>query len=355
MISDEDRRFMRACLRFALRHQGLTDDNPSVGTLIVRDGVVVGRGVTARGGRPHAEPIALRQAGELARGATAYVTLEPCAHSARTPPCAKALIAGGVKRVVTAYRDPDERVDGKGHALLGEAGIEVDAGCESERAASDLAGYLKRKTVGRPLVTLKLAMTEDGFLGRRGEETPITGAEARAQVHMMRARADAILVGRGTVQADDPELTVRLPGLEDRSPVRYLAASANDLKGSRLERSARRVRTYRIGERPQPDEPTGWHRADIENGRIDLGDLLSSLGEDDPDLAFSNLLVEGGAALATSFLDEGLVDRIVRFRAPHELSVGIASPIAPLATPDGFRRTDERVYGRDVATFFERI
>ena len=335
-IDDADRRWMRACLRLARRHEGLTADNPSVGTLVVRDGVLVGHGVTARGGRPHAEPIALRRAGDLARGATAYVTLEPCAHSARTPPCARTLIDAGVARVVTAYRDPDDRVDGKGHAMLREAGISVDAGCESERAARDLGGYLRRKTTGRPLVTLKLAMTRDGFIGRKGEEVPITGAVSRAQVHALRSAHDAILVGRGTVLADDPELTVRLPGLEDRSPRRFLIAREADLEGSRVSRTSGTA-TRLLGERP-----------------VDLARLLHEIGTD-PVEPVSTLLVEGGAELAASFLREGLVDRISRFTAPHELGAGIASPIAACGDLSGFRILDRRRYGEDECTTFERI
>ena len=324
-VDATDRRWMRATLRLARRHEGLTADNPSVGTLVVRDGRVVGRGVTAPGGRPHAEPIALREAGELAEGATAYVTLEPCAHSARTPPCAQTLIDARVARVVTAYRDPDARVDGKGHAMLRAAGIAVDVGCESERAARDLGGYLMRKTAARPLVTLKLALTRDGFIGREGEEVAITGHAARAQVHALRAKSDAILVGRGTVLADDPVLDVRLRGLEGRSPRRYAFARAGEVR----EGATR-----------------------LESG-TDLAVLLAGMAAGATPV--STLLVEGGAKLARSFLRAGLVDRIVRFTAPHDLRSGIASPIPAEGAIEGFRETDRRRYGADECTTFERI
>ncbi|MEL6966812.1 MAG: bifunctional diaminohydroxyphosphoribosylaminopyrimidine deaminase/5-amino-6-(5-phosphoribosylamino)uracil reductase RibD, partial [Pseudomonadota bacterium] len=191
----QDDRYMAACLRLARRHTGLTASNPSVGTLLVQHqpggSLIVGRGITAIGGRPHAERVAIDQAGERARGATAYVTLEPCAHHGATPPCATALIEAGVSRVVTAWIDPDSRVDGKGHAMLEAAGFAVETGVRSSDAARDLQAYLTRKQLNRPAVTLKLAVSADGYLGRRGEEVAITGALSRAMVHRLRAEHDA--------------------------------------------------------------------------------------------------------------------------------------------------------------------
>src|SRR5690606_25408700 len=221
--SGTDRRFMAAAIRLSRRNLGLTATNPSVATLIVRDDgqgpYIVGRGVTAVGGRPHAETEALAEAGDLARGATAYVTLEPCAHHGRTPPCAEALVAAGVKRVVGGTSDPDPRVSGKGYAILREAGIEVVEGVLAAEAAEMMAGYLIRSIKKRPEVILKLAVSADNKIGRRGEgQIAITGEIARRQVHLMRAEADAILIGIGTALTDDPELTCRLPGLGQRSP-----------------------------------------------------------------------------------------------------------------------------------------
>ncbi|TBY07617.1 bifunctional diaminohydroxyphosphoribosylaminopyrimidine deaminase/5-amino-6-(5-phosphoribosylamino)uracil reductase RibD [Rhizobium laguerreae] len=222
-ITPHDERFMAAAIRLSRWHLGRTATNPSVGCLIVRDGVIVGRAVTALGGRPHAETQALAEAGALARGATAYVTLEPCSHHGKTPPCSEALIAYGVARVVISVADPDRRVSGRGIAMLREAGIEVDAGVLEAEGRHSLAAYLTRQTKNRPYVTLKLAVSADGMIGRAGEgQVAITGPEARAQVQALRAETDAILVGIGTAIADDPLLTVRTPSLESQSPIRIV-------------------------------------------------------------------------------------------------------------------------------------
>ncbi|NYJ10032.1 diaminohydroxyphosphoribosylaminopyrimidine deaminase/5-amino-6-(5-phosphoribosylamino)uracil reductase [Rhizobium leguminosarum] len=222
-VTPHDESFMAAAIRLSRRHLGRTATNPSVGCLIVRDGVVVGQAVTAVGGRPHAEPQALAEAGAAARGATAYVTLEPCSHHGKTPPCAEALIAYGVARVVISVTDPDPRVSGRGIAMLREAGIEVDAGVLEADGRRSLAGYLTRQTKNRPYVTLKLAVSADGMIGREGAgQVAITGPEARAEVQALRAETDAILVGIGTAISDDPLLTVRTPGLEAQSPIRIV-------------------------------------------------------------------------------------------------------------------------------------
>ncbi|MGO4483091.1 bifunctional diaminohydroxyphosphoribosylaminopyrimidine deaminase/5-amino-6-(5-phosphoribosylamino)uracil reductase RibD [Rhizobium pisi] len=219
----EDQRFMAAAIRLSRWHTGRTATNPSVGCVIVRDGVIVGRAVTALGGRPHAEPQALAEAGELARGAAAYVTLEPCSHHGKTPPCAEALIAYGVSRVVISVTDPDIRVSGRGISMLRDAGIEVTTGVLEEEGRRSLAGYLTRQTKNRPYVTLKLAVSADSMIGREGAgQVAITGPQARAQVQALRAETDAILVGIGTAIADDPLLTVRTPGLEAQSPIRIV-------------------------------------------------------------------------------------------------------------------------------------
>ncbi|MCQ1833608.1 bifunctional diaminohydroxyphosphoribosylaminopyrimidine deaminase/5-amino-6-(5-phosphoribosylamino)uracil reductase RibD [Neorhizobium galegae] len=238
----EDRWFMASALRLSRLHTGQTGTNPSVGCVIAQDGEVVGSAVTAPGGRPHAETQALEIAGEKARGATVYVTLEPCSHYGRTPPCANALVEAGVARVVISLTDPDPRVSGRGIAILREAGIVVETGLMEEEGRRALAAYLTRQTKGRPHVTLKLAVSADGMLGRRGEEVSITGPEARAEVYRLRAEADAILVGIGTVLSDDPELTVRIPGLEKRSPIRIVLDRRLELPlDSTLVRTARDV------------------------------------------------------------------------------------------------------------------
>ena len=216
-----DRRYMELALALGHRTLGQTWPNPAVGAVVVKDGVIVGRGWTAPGGRPHGEPQALARAGEAARGATVYVTLEPCSHHGKTPPCADALIAAGVKRVVSAIEDPNPEVAGQGHARLRAAGIVVDVGLCADEARRAHAGHIRRITSGRPHVTLKLAVSADGKIGAAGHKpVAITGDAVRAKVHLQRAHSDAILIGIGTALADDPELTCRLPGMEKLSPVR---------------------------------------------------------------------------------------------------------------------------------------
>ena len=337
MNADADARFMAACLRMALRHRARTGTNPSVGTLLVRDGAVVGRGVTAPGGRPHAEPLAIADAGEAARGATAYVTLEPCAHHGVTPPCAQALIDAGVTRVVTAWVDPDRRVDGEGHAMLRAAGVEVTTGPGGDAARSDLSGYLMRKTLGRPHVTLKLAVSADGALGVPGREIAITGPLARALVHRMRADHDAILVGAGTVRADDPLLTVRLRGLEDRAPARFvLCDSATLAEATMLCASARDVPLYLVGDAPADAlrsagvRPFPFERHD---GQVALPELLDDMAA----AGHSRLMVEGGAKVAQAFLRADLVDEIALFTSAVTVGArAVASPLLPDQVPPGF-------------------
>ena len=341
---------MEACLRMARRHRGQTGTNPSVGTLLVRDGIVVGGGITAVGGRPHAERLAIDEAGTKAGGATAYVTLEPCAHHGATPPCAEALISAGVSRVVAAYIDPDMRVDGKGYAMLREAGVAVEAGiCESQ-SGQDLAAYLSRKVLGRPHVTLKLAQSADGFLGRRGEEVAITGPIAVSYAHRMRAEFDAVAVGRGTVEADDPALTCRLPGLAHRCPQRFVFTRRLDHQ-SQLARTARIVPTIVVSDQPiDPDLAqlgVGYLPAERHEGIMALPEVL----EDMASQGISSLMVEGGAVLAQAFLDVGLVDEIVLFEAPLELGQGLAAPKVPSA----FRRGRKLDLGPDTLTYFSKV
>ncbi|MEM9734531.1 MAG: bifunctional diaminohydroxyphosphoribosylaminopyrimidine deaminase/5-amino-6-(5-phosphoribosylamino)uracil reductase RibD [Pseudomonadota bacterium] len=356
-------RFMAACLRLAMRHDGLTGTNPSVGTLLVKDGVVVGKGITARGGRPHAERIALDMAEDQARGATAYVSLEPCAHHGVTPPCAQALIDAGVAEVFTAWTDPDNRVDGKGHAMLRAAGISVHTGLCADQARRNLLGYLTRKSAGRPTVTLKLAVSRDGKLGRQGEEIAITGPLAKAMVHRLRGGHNAILVGRGTVEADDPDLTSRLPGLEGRSPHRFvLDAHASLSPTSRLAQTARNVPVTLVSAVPAlPMELTDLgvrHGAcEQHDGQIALPELLDDMAAQ----GITTLMVEGGATVAKSFLELGLVDRIALFQSPHPLLNGqamggqgaaIDSPLTQAHLNDGFDLDESLSLGADTARFY---
>lgn len=314
---------MAIALRLARRGLGQTAENPSVGCVIVRDGLVVARAHTQAGGRPHAEAIALERAGDAARGATAYVTLEPCAHWGQTPPCASSLIEAGIARTVVAVEDPDPRVAGGGLDLLRQAGVEVVTGVLSAPAGELLSGYLMRRRVGRPAVTLKLATSLDGRIAAAGGASRwITGAAARARGHLMRARHDAILVGSGTVAQDDPDLTCRLPGFAGRSPVRVVMDSGATLSPDRrLVRTAREVATWIVCRHGIGDERLSELTAagvdvlpvaESAEQRPAIDATLAALAE----RGINSLLVEGGAAIARAFLLADLVDTIALFRAP---------------------------------------
>jgi diaminohydroxyphosphoribosylaminopyrimidine deaminase/5-amino-6-(5-phosphoribosylamino)uracil reductase len=314
---------MSAALGLARRNLGRTWPNPSVGCVLVKDGRVVGRGYTQPGGRPHAETQALAQAGNEALGATAYVTLEPCAHHGKTPPCAEALVAAGIGRCVVATGDPDPRVAGGGIAILKKAGIEITEGVLETEAREANAGFFTRVILGRPLITLKLATTLDGRIATlSGESKWITGPEARAVGHQLRASHDAIMVGSGTVIADDPELTCRLPGLEDRSPVRVvldtrlrIPPTAKLLANQDLFPSWVVTKAGHLG--PVPDRLRQTKATLIDSlpagaGSIELSAVLKELGT----RGLTRVLVEGGAGLATSLLQADLVDRVAWFQAP---------------------------------------
>jgi len=318
----EDLAYMRSALALARRGLGNTWPNPSVGCVIVHDGRVVGRAFTAPGGRPHAEPQALAMVGTTARGATAYVTLEPCCHHGRTPPCTDALIAAGVARVVIAARDPDPRVNGDGIAKLRAAGIVVDEGVLANEASEVLAGFHQRTTTGRPLVTLKLASTLDGRIATRsGESRWITGDAARRAGHALRGRHDAVLVGVGTVLADDPDLTCRLPGFRPTPIVRVVADShLRTPLTARLVASARETPTWMLirhgtdSARRHAFAALGIRLIEVAGAEVgvDLQAALIALGA----AGITRLLVEGGAQVAAALLRSGLVDRIAWFHAP---------------------------------------
>lgn len=353
---------MAEAIALAATHLGQTGTNPSVGCVIVRDGEIVGRGVTAKSGRPHAEPQALAEAGELASGATAYVTLEPCSHFGKTPPCADALVAACISRVVVAVTDPDPRVSGNGIRRLREAGVTVETGLMEAAARRGLAAYLTRQTEGRAHVTLKLAVSKDGMLGRRGEgQVRITGPQSREAVQHLRAESDAILVGIGTALADDPDLTCRLPGLEGRSPVRLVLDRLLLLPpGSKLARTAQKVPVIAVVSTDTTMRDEAWltrraalHAAGVETLEApSLLDLLQSLAS----RGMSSLMVEGGARVAENFLADGLVDRIWLFEGPDEIGeAGVASPVTPSHRPDGFVLVSSEAIGEDRLEILERI
>lgn len=362
----DDRRWMALALRLARTAVGDTADNPPVGCVLVRDGRLVGRGRTASGGRPHAEAVALAQAGSAARGATAYVSLEPCAHHGRTPPCAEALAAAGVARVVAAIRDPDPRVDGGGFDALRRAGVTVGVGVGAEQAATVAAGFLARIGAGRPHVTLKLATSLDGRIATAsGASKWITGPAARAHAHAMRARHDAILVGIGTVLADDPSLTCRAPGLGGRSPVRVVLDGRLRLPpAAALARTARAVPTWvitragRAGDAAAVLVGLGVEVIEAEPdeaGRPAVAAALVALAG----RGIGRLLVEGGAAVARSLVAADLVDEVAWYRAPMLLGgdglagVEALGVVAPGAAPR-FDRVDCTTLGEDVLETYRR-
>lgn len=321
MPQSDDARFMALALSLGRRGLGRTWPNPAVGAVIVKDGVIVGRGWTQAGGRPHAEVEALRRAGTAARGATMYVTLEPCSHHGKSPPCADAVIAAGISRVVSALEDPNPEVAGKGHARLRAAGIAVDVGSGADEARRDHAGHILRFTKGRPHVLLKLAISADGKAGAAGRKAiAITGEAVRDRVHLLRAQSDAIMVGIGTVLADDPLLTCRLPGMAKNSPVRVIADSLLRLPlNSRLVQSAHDVPIWTLTGTRAPQEAefkllaSGVEvlRSPGSTEPLDLKEALELLAAK----GITRLMVEGGPTLAAAFLASDLVDEAILFHS----------------------------------------
>jgi len=355
---------MRAALALARRGLGSVWPNPAVGCVIVKQGRVVGRGWTQPGGRPHGETEALRRAGDAARGAAAYVSLEPCCHWGRTPPCVDALITAGVRRVVVALEDPDPRVAGEGLRRLRAAGLDVEVGLCAKEAAEVNAGFLSRLRLGRPLVTLKFATSLDGRIATAsGESQWISGPPARERAHALRASHDAIMVGTGTAVADDPQLTCRLPGLDHRSPVRVVIDRHLRIPpAARLIADAHVVPTWVLTlPSADPDRRAAFLASRVtlidvdpdRTGQVDLAAALTALGE----RGITRLLVEGGAGLAAAFFRARLVDRLVWVHAP--LAIGgdgipaIAGlDLAALADAPAFERLSTETIGDDVLTTF---
>lgn len=341
-MSAVDERYMSLALMLGRRGQGRTFPNPSVGCVIVRDGRIVGRGWTADGGRPHAEPQALAQAGEAARGATAYVTLEPCAHHGKTPPCAEALVAAGIARVVAPMADSDPRVAGQGFAILQDAGIEVTTGVLAEEAARDLDGFLLRVELGRPRLTLKLASSFDGRIATAtGQSQWITGPDARRHVHGLRARHDAVMVGAGTARADDPSLTVRDLGISQQ-PVRVVVSRRLDLPMmSKLARTAKEHPLWLChGPDADPALVEAWQGigatlvpCGLTGRQLDVGSVLQELGAK----GLTRVFCEGGGGLAASLLAADLVDELVGYTA----GLAIGAEGLPSIGALGLSRLDE--------------
>jgi diaminohydroxyphosphoribosylaminopyrimidine deaminase/5-amino-6-(5-phosphoribosylamino)uracil reductase len=354
---------MRHAITLAGRGLGRVVPNPAVGCVIASaDGRVVGRGWTGAGGRPHAETLALAEAGEAARGGTAYVTLEPCAHHGKTPPCAGALIQAGIARVVAAVEDPDPRVKGQGFAQLREAGIAVTTGVLEEEAAVLNAGFFLRVQKGRPLLTLKIAQSRNGkTVPPSGADRWITGKDARRFGHLLRAQHDAILVGIETALADDPMLDCRLPGLEDRSPLRIVLDSGLRLSSRlKLAQTASRISTLVFTAAAEGGDELAQLGVEIVrvrqnlNNRVDLSEVLSAMGE----RGITRLLVEGGATTTIAFFSAGYADRLEVFTAPQSLGAGASGDVSVLteaAKSGRFRQTGSRKLYPDLLESYAAI
>ena len=359
----DDLRFMRLALDLGRRGLGRTAPNPAVGAVIVKDGVIVGRGWTQDGGRPHAEVEALKRAKRAAHGATMYVTLEPCSHHGQTPPCADAVIKAGIARVVSALEDPNPDVAGQGHARLRDRKIAVDVGLMADEARRAHAGHIARVTQGRPRVILKLAVSADGKAGLAGRKpAPITAEEARQRVFLMRAQNDAILTGIGTVLADNPQLTCRLPGLSERSLIRvvldaqlrtplslavistvrewptWIVCSENASAVAQDILEQKGVRVFRVAE---------------ANGKLDLDAVLKTLNAE----GITRLMVEGGPTVAAGFVAAGLVDEVALLRGANDIGAGGIDPLEgmPLAAlTEGMTALGSETLGPDTLELYER-
>jgi diaminohydroxyphosphoribosylaminopyrimidine deaminase / 5-amino-6-(5-phosphoribosylamino)uracil reductase len=363
-----DLRFMQLALTLGRRGQGRTWPNPAVGAVVVKDGIIIGRGWTQAGGRPHAEPVALKQAGEAVHGATLYATLEPCSHVGKSPPCADAIIAAGIARVVSAIEDPNPEVAGQGHARLRAAGITVDIGLCADEAAHDHAGHFRRIRDRRPHVILKLAVSSDDKIGAAGHKpVAITGEAARSRVHLLRAQCDAVLAGIGTVRADDPLLTCRLPGMEARSPVRVVLDRALRISGdSRLVHSARETPLWVMtSEMAEASAAMKLGAAGAQIIRVattttpppglDLLAVLRALAEK----GITRLLVEGGGRVASSFVVAGLVDEVWLLRGLDAVGAdGVAAletlPLSAITGSPDFRIRASESLQKDTLTVYER-
>ena len=363
MSSAEDTRFMALALALGRRSLGRAWPNPAVGAVIVKDGVIVGRGWTQPGGRPHAEIEALVRAGAAAEGATLYVTLEPCSHYGKTPPCTDAIIKAGIARVVSALVDPNPEVAGAGHWRLAQAGIVVEVGIGAEEARRAHAGHIRRIEAGRPHVIFKLAVSADGKVARSDRSpTPITGEAARARVHLMRARSDAVLTGIGTVIADDPLLTCRLPGMS--SPVRVVLDGQLRLPlASKLVSTARQVPLWVLASEaaePMREQALAAQGADVArvattDGRLELADVLKLLAR----RGITRVMVEGGPILAAAFLRADLVDEAALFRSPNVIGPeGIDAldglPLSALTRSPRLKALGSEAIGPDTVETFER-
>ena len=357
LAAADDQRFMAAALALGRRGLGRTAPNPSVGAVLVKDGIIVGRGCTGDGGRPHGERVAIAQAGDAAGGATLYVTLEPCSHHGQTPPCCEAVVAAGIVRLVYAIGDPNPLVAGTGAAYCRANGLDVVGGVGEEQARRDHAGHFLRMTRHRPMVTLKLAETADGFVagGPHDPRLSITSVAVNGMVHVLRAMHDAIMVGIGTARADDPLMTVRLSGVAAQPARVVLDTKLAVSPHSRLlsTASAAPVLILTGGEamrsRGEALMARGVELLEVsldEDGRIDLAEALSLLAE----RGLTRIFSEGGPTIAAALIQRGLADDVLIFTAPRPFGgegVPTLSPVARLALEAAYRLIEDRMVGPD--------
>ncbi|MGE0565161.1 MAG: bifunctional diaminohydroxyphosphoribosylaminopyrimidine deaminase/5-amino-6-(5-phosphoribosylamino)uracil reductase RibD [Pseudolabrys sp.] len=361
----DDERFMALALALGRRSLGIAWPNPAVGAVIVKDGIIVGRGWTQAGGRPHAETQALKRAGKAAEGATMYVTLEPCSHQGKSPPCADAIIRARLARVVSSLEDPNPEVAGEGHRKLTERKIAVEIGLGAEQARRDHAGHLRRIGEGRPHVLLKLALSADGKVAAAGRKPiSITGDAARYRVYQMRGRYDAILVGIGTVLADNPALTCRLPGMHERSPVRVvLDSQLRAPLASHVIATVSETPTWvfasgtasAMAEQVLIERGARVFRVPTKAGRLDLGEVLKVLGNE----GITRLMVEGGPTVATSFVEANLIDEVALFHSDKTIGDdGIEAleglPLTALTEGGRLKKVTEETIGGDRLESYER-
>ena len=364
-VNADDARFMQLAFALGRRGLGWTWPNPAVGAVIVKDGVIIGRGWTQPRGRPHAETEALARAGDAAHGATLYVTLEPCSHQGKTPPCADAIIAAGIARVISALVDPNPEVAGAGHWRLAEAGVVVEVGIGAEEARRAHAGHIRRVQDGRPHVTLKLAVSADEKVALAGRKPlSITGAAATARVHLMRSMNDAVLTGIGTVVSDDPLLTCRLPGMDERSPVRVVLDTMLRLPlAGQLAQTARHTPLWLMaGEGASREREQALAAAGIDvlrvpgtGDRLDLGAVLKLLAQ----RGITRLMVEAGPTVAAAFLRADLVDEAAVIRSPSAIGAdGIDAleglPLSALTQSPRLTPVGNDAIGADRIETFER-
>ncbi len=357
LFTNQDQAFINLALNLSKKHIGITAKNPSVGCVLVKNNIIISTGVTGENGIPHAENIAILKANEKASKGTLYVTLEPCSHFGKTPPCAELIIKSGISRVVISATDPDSRVNGMGIKKLLDAGIEVVVGVMEEESKQINQGFFTAKTLGRSFITLKLATSLDSKIGTKNSKYKwITSENSRLYAHYLRAKNDAILVGAGTVREDNPMLNCRIPGLENYSPKRIILSSELKIDlNSNLIQTANSIPTYIATNNPDNKKFTDLGVKIINFKKNDLADFVKKL----PEIGINNLLIEGGSIVAAEFLKANLIDKLIWIKAPKIIGEGGIEAINNLDINCFFRNLNfklvkSRKIAHDMLMEFER-